>query len=99
MVTRSKALVQAWFSVAFFLGSVVTARAEGATWSDPNVVLSVVGIIVSASMAYQMLQDVKARVVLLERNAASRETVGQLTARLDRIESKLDQLLMERKHE
>ena len=33
-------------------------------------------------MAYQMLQDVKARMLVLEQQAASKETVAAVTARL-----------------
>ena len=71
---------------------------DGAAWTDPNVVLSIIGIVVSMGMAYQMLQDVKARMLVLEQQAASKETVAAVTARLDRIEKKLDTLLMERPH-
>jgi hypothetical protein len=95
-ITRPRALTQAWLAIAFFLGSVSTAKADGAPWTDPNVVLSIIGIVVSAGMAYQMLQDVKARMLVLEQQAASKETVAAVTARLDRIEKKLDTLLMER---
>ena len=47
---------------------------------------------------YSWLQDVKARMLVLEQQAASKETVAAVTARLDRIEKKLDTLLMERPH-
>ena len=57
-----------------------TAKADGAAWTDPNVVLSIIGIVVSMGMAYQMLQDVKARMLVLEQQAASKETAAAVTA-------------------
>ena len=86
-------LTQTWLTLAFFCGSVATAKAEGASWSEPQVVLSVVGMIFAAGIAYQLISDTRSRMNMMETDYVSRDTVTELTRRLDRIEHKLDQLM------
>jgi hypothetical protein len=93
MVQRSW-FVQTGLTLGFFCGSVATARAEGASWSEPQVVLSIVGIVFAAGIAYQLISDTRHRLTSIERTFVSKDTVEQMTARLDRIEAKLDQLVL-----
>jgi hypothetical protein len=90
---RASWLMQTWLTLAFFAGSVATAKAEGASWSEPQVVLSIVGIVFAAGIAYQLIAYTRHRLNAIEQVYVSKDTVHEMTRRLDRIEQKLDKLM------
>lgn len=90
---RPSWIMQTWLTLAFFAGSVATAKAEGASWSEPQVVLSVVGIVFAAGIAYQLISDTRHRLSAIESLYVSKDTVSEMTRRLDRIEQKLDKMI------
>lgn len=73
--------------------SVLSSDAGFEAWTQPPVVMSIIGMLVSVGVAMQMVNEDRRRIALLEVEAVRKETFVEVLKRIDR---SLD-LLMEGK--
>jgi len=83
--------VSVGIAIGVCLASPMAVSAQGfQEWTKPPVLMSMVGLIVSVGMAWQMVQEDRRRIALLETDSVKKENLAEVLKRVDEVFKRID---------
>lgn len=83
--------VSVGIAIGVCLASPMAVSAQGfQEWTKPPVLMSMVGLIVSVGMAWQMVQEDRRRIALLETDSVKKENLVEVLKRVDEVFKRID---------
>lgn len=93
---KPRSFIAVGMMIGLFLANPISVISQGSNmtvqeWTAPPVLLSLLGIVLSVGMAWQMLQEYRRRLAMLEQTAVRREIFDETMKRIDGSLDKLHQ--------